>query len=671
MTTDSKQDEVMVPLSEVRHAILNYCVQTHTTLKTPKETADAICLELSRASLAAVQGDWQPITTVPKNGDEVLLAHANSQWLDQWISDVGGDYAEGGYWMMCDQWAEPEVPSHWKPLSPLPNTAAASSSLPAEPPPIDMILFCPNCWEQHVDAEESEAAYYTRIEQLQGDEFESAERWTNPPHRSHLCHKCGAVWRPADVPTNGVAKISTAGSRDNWTPCTAPAEPLQPEGEQETVFMISEPSLTDCAICGGRFPFSDTCIVKNAGGRSERACTECSKGKALVEPLSSDGLWPAQMTIIRYDDGGFSATQAIPPDKANSARVYHRSDDGWVTFGRVKVDIENETETFERIAIHYFVPSETPDKCGVEGCNLNVLAHPETPKHNFPAEPEGEQVRESQRRRLRQRITDLLNDDVPWEFYDPYIGEAQRSDFAERLADLLPPAATPSETPVVAREDVRKIAEEIAREFQMGDTEGRTYRELRDLAHGVISKHLAATPSPVAETNLCLLCSHNGVAPDGTCMVPVPICGDDYHGTRRCGCKCRFAAPVVADGDDEGETRPRIICLCGSTRFIEQFAITTWELEREGYIVLGCTLLPMWYCNTPSHFGEATGTKEQCDELHKRKIDLADEVLVLNIGGYIGESTRSEIEYAIRLGKPVRYIEDAAALRTPVEGEEK
>lgn len=114
--------------------------------------------------------------------------------------------------------------------------------------------------------------------------------------------------------------------------------------------------------------------------------------------------------------------------------------------------------------------------------------------------------------------------------------------------------------------------------------------------------------------------------------------------------------------------RPRIICLCGSTRFIEQFAITTWELEREGFIVLGCTLLPMWYCQVPSHFGEATGTKEQCDELHKRKIDLADEVLVLNIGGYIGESTRSEIEYAARLGKPVRYVEpDAAALRSGKE----
>lgn len=103
--------------------------------------------------------------------------------------------------------------------------------------------------------------------------------------------------------------------------------------------------------------------------------------------------------------------------------------------------------------------------------------------------------------------------------------------------------------------------------------------------------------------------------------------------------------------------RPTVICLCGSTRFIEQFAIQTWELERQGFIVLGCTLLPLWYCHVASHFGEATGTKTQCDELHLRKIDLADSVLVLNIGGYIGESTRNEIDYAMRTDKPVSYLE--------------
>jgi hypothetical protein len=50
--------------------------------------------------------------------------------------------------------------------------------------------------------------------------------------------------------------------------------------------------------------------------------------------------------------------------------------------------------------------------------------------------------------------------------------------------------------------------------------------------------------------------------------------------------------------------------------------------------------------------------KVRLDELHKRKIDLADEVLILNVGGYLGESTRSELAYARYLGKPVRFLED-------------
>jgi hypothetical protein len=102
--------------------------------------------------------------------------------------------------------------------------------------------------------------------------------------------------------------------------------------------------------------------------------------------------------------------------------------------------------------------------------------------------------------------------------------------------------------------------------------------------------------------------------------------------------------------------RPKIICLCGSTKFIEMFAVKTWELELEGNIVLGCTLLPKWYCPVRDHFAEALGVKDQRDNHHLQKIDLADEILVLNVNGYIGESTRREIEYAEAHGKPVKYL---------------
>ena len=105
--------------------------------------------------------------------------------------------------------------------------------------------------------------------------------------------------------------------------------------------------------------------------------------------------------------------------------------------------------------------------------------------------------------------------------------------------------------------------------------------------------------------------------------------------------------------------KPKIVCLCGSTRFIAEMACLMWVLERdEGYICLGMHLLPDDYPGVqPDHMAEHEGRKEHFDELHKRKIDLADEVLVLNIGGYIGESTQSEIDYTIAHGKPVKYIE--------------
>ena len=53
--------------------------------------------------------------------------------------------------------------------------------------------------------------------------------------------------------------------------------------------------------------------------------------------------------------------------------------------------------------------------------------------------------------------------------------------------------------------------------------------------------------------------------------------------------------------------------------------------------------------------GTLTRTKEMLDDMHKRKIDMADEIFVINVGGYIGDSTRSEIEYAKEHGKAVRY----------------
>jgi hypothetical protein len=90
--------------------------------------------------------------------------------------------------------------------------------------------------------------------------------------------------------------------------------------------------------------------------------------------------------------------------------------------------------------------------------------------------------------------------------------------------------------------------------------------------------------------------------------------------------------------------RPTIACLCGSTRFMSAFFDVGWALTLEGKIVLSVGVCK----HAEDHGGEALGPEvaEALDELHKRKIDLADEVWILNVGGYIGDSTRSELAYA-------------------------
>ncbi|WP_446333610.1 hypothetical protein ACRHQP_00710 [Burkholderia pseudomallei] len=86
--------------------------------------------------------------------------------------------------------------------------SAILAAHPGQPEPIDMLLFCPKCGAQHVDAPEKASDDRPVL---------YADAWTNPPHRSHLCHACGTIWRPADVPTNGVAAIQTSGKADTWS----------------------------------------------------------------------------------------------------------------------------------------------------------------------------------------------------------------------------------------------------------------------------------------------------------------------------------------------------------------------------------------------------------------------------------------------------------------------
>lgn len=107
--------------------------------------------------------------------------------------------------------------------------------------------------------------------------------------------------------------------------------------------------------------------------------------------------------------------------------------------------------------------------------------------------------------------------------------------------------------------------------------------------------------------------------------------------------------------------RYKVITLCGSTRFKDEFMEVQKRLTLEGNIVISVGLFghsgdnEVW---ENMDEGTLTRTKEMLDDMHKRKIDMADEIYVINVGGYIGSSTRSEIDYAKAAGKPVQYLEE-------------
>ena len=107
------------------------------------------------------------------------------------------------------------------------------------------------------------------------------------------------------------------------------------------------------------------------------------------------------------------------------------------------------------------------------------------------------------------------------------------------------------------------------------------------------------------------------------------------------------------------QTRPQIVCLCGSTRFAEDFHTVNRDLTLAGTIVVA-----------PAEFEHARDqiTDEQraaLGTLHLAKIDLADRVIVVNPGGYSGESTQREIRYARQTGKPVEYTDAPDSVINP------
>lgn len=104
---------------------------------------------------------------------------------------------------------------------------------------------------------------------------------------------------------------------------------------------------------------------------------------------------------------------------------------------------------------------------------------------------------------------------------------------------------------------------------------------------------------------------------------------------------------------------PKIICLCGSTRFQKEFQDAALRETLENKIVLSVGAMHHSDTELFAEFSEDQfkAVKSKLDALHFKKIELADEVLILNVGGYIGESTRNELNHALKLGKHIRFLE--------------
>ncbi len=148
----------------------------------------------------------------------------------------------------------------------------------------------------------------------------------------------------------------------------------------------------------------------------------------------------------------------------------------------------------------------------------------------------------------------------------------------------------------------------------------------------------------------------------GTNVESCVSCGDAFTVMYVAGFTDGRRAAIKERGD-----KPTVVCLCGSTRFFKEFMLANYNETMAGRIVLSVGFYPHSSQEAHGeHIGISAADKIKLDELHKRKIDLADEILVINVGGYIGESTASEIEYAQRNGKRVRYLETVAAQKLAV-----
>ncbi len=160
------------------------------------------------------------------------------------------------------------------------------TALAATAKPIDMLLLCPACGMQHIDAVETG----TTLSRSGLDTLTETEvvTWSNPPHRSHMCHGCGHQWRPADVATNGVAELKTKGRNDS------PPAAGQRTGERE------------CRHCGWM------CRPNDAPSKSFYPLASATKGPTPAQERALDEMTADAQRLGLYDMPNPTATVHKP-----------------------------------------------------------------------------------------------------------------------------------------------------------------------------------------------------------------------------------------------------------------------------------------------------------------------------------------------------------------------
>ena len=108
----------------------------------------------------------------------------------------------------------------------------------------------------------------------------------------------------------------------------------------------------------------------------------------------------------------------------------------------------------------------------------------------------------------------------------------------------------------------------------------------------------------------------------------------------------------------------KIVTMCGSSRYCDIMAVCAWLIEKQEHAAtMGLHLLPRWYCKVDDHLAESENISEEMDKLHLRKIDMSDEIFVVNCNDYLGKSTLREVEYTMSKKIPIRwYTHDPVGL---------